>query len=707
MVSKFNVFHNGFKPLPVEGKNPVIKSWTSINIDYAQVDRWGDLSNTGIRCEGLMAVDVDIEDKELVDRVASLLPTTWVRRRTNSNKVLFLYRFDEDAKPSFLRFDRGSESVGVDFLSTKSRMFVGFGVHPSGGWYTWDHDNPSTTSIKDLPSISAQELRSFREKVEQYLLSVGCTKKSYTKEGTDKNHVEDLTLEMEFDVVTPSLGMMKWGDIKKFRKDYSGEMWCNLTAFRPSSDSGAGHILLNGRGAPYIYDFVTHTAHLEKPPKKTRLRKFLRKNVVKSDFVMVGGLEAVDVRDPGYNGTRFTLNAYKNHLGRKKYAEWEKSCTKAAFQDFRPDLPKGVSEHPEKKGFRILNTYDPPIFEGDGGDLSVFYDYMKSLIPDDFERECVLDWMGQKLKDHSKRLHGIFFIAPKTQGAGRDTWFRLMSRCLGQDYTRSINFNRLSGGNSQSEFNGFLKGSTLVYCPEVLNDNKVSSVARYEYLKTLIDPHADVVEINEKHQISTKQRVYSSVVLATNHENALRIPEEDRRLLIIYTPNKLRKNHPIHDWMTDDVNIGNLIEELVMRSFKKYSSDMTEAPKTMGRKLFMEGGRSILEELVMSYAENAEGVVTTDSLLMRWLSDPNVLDPAEFTSRAELLRNLRVVVRNCLTRGRVTRGKQTETAKVTTFRPILLRPISEEEDNASFMRQEIEKNFAPQNLTLIKKVITS
>src|ERR1700758_3743651 len=56
---------NGYEPLPLAGKAPMLNSWQSTAIDEEAVLSWNDMgANTGMRAARTPALDVDILDSE-------------------------------------------------------------------------------------------------------------------------------------------------------------------------------------------------------------------------------------------------------------------------------------------------------------------------------------------------------------------------------------------------------------------------------------------------------------------------------------------------------------------------------------------------------------------------------------------------------------------------------------------------------------------
>jgi len=174
----------GYRPLSVksirqydpedrsQGKAPWGNAWT----DRARQNPPGclsepystDSSNTGILCDGLRAIDLDLEDAECVEKVISLaesilgaFPT--LRYRSNSARCLIPYRA-QDGSPHKVSI---SSSTGKIEILGHGQQFVAFGLHPSrddAGVFGVELEWTKTLyeiPLQDLPAVTEAQLVSF------------------------------------------------------------------------------------------------------------------------------------------------------------------------------------------------------------------------------------------------------------------------------------------------------------------------------------------------------------------------------------------------------------------------------------------------------------------------------------------------------------------------------------------------------------------
>jgi len=108
--------------------------------DIALWETWPE-HNVGVNARYFPGIDIDIEDQALVDEIVALLPTTKVRRREGSPRVILIYRIDEPLE-FFHRLKFGDKGM-VEFLGA-GRFYVVQGKHKSGA-EQWVTEDPITT----------------------------------------------------------------------------------------------------------------------------------------------------------------------------------------------------------------------------------------------------------------------------------------------------------------------------------------------------------------------------------------------------------------------------------------------------------------------------------------------------------------------------------------------------------------------------------
>ena len=160
---------NGFRPVPVKtrDKRPLDSGWTELArrnpppcaAPAATVG--AEALSTGLLCDGLRAVDVDIDDPQIVEQINELArdllgaaPTRW---RCDSARVLLVYAAAE-GQP---RKRAVSGKLGKVEVLGHGQQFVANGVHPDGQPYEWRDGSPETTRLSDLIAVSEKDIDEF------------------------------------------------------------------------------------------------------------------------------------------------------------------------------------------------------------------------------------------------------------------------------------------------------------------------------------------------------------------------------------------------------------------------------------------------------------------------------------------------------------------------------------------------------------------
>ena len=158
----------GFRPVALKtgDKMPLIREWP----DRARRDPPADadsparpdMLNTGILCDGLRVVDIDVDDSERAGAVKALALETLgqeapIRWRGNSPRVALLYRA---AHGEPRKVSRNGEFGKIEVLGLGNQVFA-FGTHPSGAALQWHPEPPGIITRSALPAVSEEQISTF------------------------------------------------------------------------------------------------------------------------------------------------------------------------------------------------------------------------------------------------------------------------------------------------------------------------------------------------------------------------------------------------------------------------------------------------------------------------------------------------------------------------------------------------------------------
>jgi hypothetical protein len=154
------------KPIDNAGKRPNCKNWheaAKASVPDACTAKPSlDALNTGILCDGLVVLDLDIDDHALVQQAIGAaihyLGSAPMRVRSDSARVLMLYRASEGepSKRSITGTHGKVESLGF------GQQFVAFGQHPElGAAYEWPNGGPDSFNRDTLTPVTEEAVFAF------------------------------------------------------------------------------------------------------------------------------------------------------------------------------------------------------------------------------------------------------------------------------------------------------------------------------------------------------------------------------------------------------------------------------------------------------------------------------------------------------------------------------------------------------------------
>jgi hypothetical protein len=122
-----------------------------------------DYLNTGLLCDGLRVVDLDVDDPATVGRLRKLAEhmfgLTPTRTRENSPRCALLYRAADGSPPKRTLSGEGGK---IEVLGHGQQLHA-FGVHPSGSPLHWD-TAPGCIRRDDLPAVTEAQMTDFLTK---------------------------------------------------------------------------------------------------------------------------------------------------------------------------------------------------------------------------------------------------------------------------------------------------------------------------------------------------------------------------------------------------------------------------------------------------------------------------------------------------------------------------------------------------------------
>jgi hypothetical protein len=195
---------NGYHPIPVRGKVPGVGGWQNCtNVPPDTIQRWSrthrDCTNTGILTGNSVAVDIDVLDGELSERLIArafeLFGRSPLRRIGRAPKTLLLYRMTTShgkiATPDLFLGDdvtNKDAKVKVEILLVGQQVVV-HGIHPETlAPYHWPERSPLDTHADEASLVTQELLRRFVAEAEQMLRDMGAKTEQEIKGARQSSH---------------------------------------------------------------------------------------------------------------------------------------------------------------------------------------------------------------------------------------------------------------------------------------------------------------------------------------------------------------------------------------------------------------------------------------------------------------------------------------------------------------------------------------
>lgn len=186
---------------------------------------------------------------------------------------------------------------------------------------------------------------------------------------------------------------------------------------------------------------------------------------------------------------------------------------------------------------------------------------------------------------------------------------------FGEQYVRRIDFSTLTGNNYQSQYNEWQADSLIVAVSEAQETTGSTSSWKtrhnaYEHLKDLVDPGNSRMEVKRKSIANSQERIFSSVFIATNHNDAVMIPAKDRRLAVLSNGSAQTEQYwsGLREWMRNPANIGAFkqgLREIDMTGYNPFATP----PMTMAKSEMVFAGASELDRAMDFVMAGFKGVL--------------------------------------------------------------------------------------------------
>lgn len=199
---------------------------------------------------------------------------------------------------------------------------------------------------------------------------------------------------------------------------------------------------------------------------------------------------------------------------------------KVQFTCFRPALePRAVITDELRREY--VNTYLPATIRNRAGDASLFERHMQIILPDDTDRNLLLDYMAHNVKFPGSKIAWAP-VLQSAEGVGKGAIKRVMRHAIGGMYFYEPKAKELA--ESGAKFNGWMENKLFFLVDEVKTDDRREMV---ETLKPFITE--TTLEVQGKGRDQRMGDTPGNWLFFTNHKDAVPITTNGRRFAIFYS----------------------------------------------------------------------------------------------------------------------------------------------------------------------------
>ena len=304
---------------------------------------------------------------------------------------------------------------------------------------------------------------------------------------------------------------------------------------------------------------------------------------------------------------------------------------------YRPD--KAYPLYEDERGKIIKNyfkraAHDQP----EEGSCAVFHDFIAGLLPDADDRAWAMDNMAYKAR-HPETPTPAVLLVDELGGVGKGVLFDILIKLMGARNAGLLPQGAVFGGSNMAQYKGDWAARVL-HCieelPSVSEATQKEQHNVYNRLKELVDPRPRTEIMAVKYGRPIEVHTCATYWMATNHVDAIPIPDNDRRIVVLNcgAPREREYYKGVAEWAADPANIAALYQWCCARDLSAF--DNTYAPSTEAKNVMIETTRYGSEVAVRNWMEDAAGdtggfpdFVTVQMVL----ADVRSLDPMAFVSQ--------------------------------------------------------------------------
>lgn len=215
--------------------------------------------------------------------------------------------------------------------------------------------------------------------------------------------------------------------------------------------------------------------------------------------------------------------------------------------------------------------------------MNVFNRHMEYLFPLPEQRQWFVQWLAFNVQNPGERCKVTPLHVSKPHGTGRGWVVSLIEKLLGTWNVSKTTISEMCGEGSKGQYDDYLY-RTLVCCVEEAK----ATDKRYSVSDLLRDKLTEPrLNVNLKYGGKKTIDVFTCFFWMSNHDDAVVLPVEDRRIHVLEGPNYVQTGEyydELYAWIKSPLNVAYLWQELGrmdLTGFQWKVAPITEARKRM------------------------------------------------------------------------------------------------------------------------------
>lgn len=234
-------------------------------------------------------------------------------------------------------------------------------------------------------------------------------------------------------------------------------------------------------------------------------------------------------------------------------------------------------------------------------DVRPYLDLVEHIIPDERERNLVLDWLAYQLQYPDRKTNFHLVLGSTRHGLGKDTMVMPITEGLGSE-----NVSHILPDDLHREWTHWADSTRLCVVQEMNSFHRVETMNK---LKPYMSRPPAYIQINKKGMPQYEIPNLINLVFMTNHQDAISIEKSDRRFFVIWSeaePWDSADYTALHKWLEQHGGMAAVCQWLAHRDLSGFDAQ-GQAPATAAKADMERAARGGIDGSLEDAIEDRDG----------------------------------------------------------------------------------------------------